>query len=157
MLHVAFLALHEYEARHGHPPRPWNVNDANKFLEVFRDINEQRTRKAEEDTHLVQTFAYMAGGQTGPLISVVGGVAAQEVAKACSAKFPPLQQWLYLDALECLPQDTSELLAEEAATVPADRYSAQVALFGQRFQVGLIPKLLYPCSPDISVSVTRQI
>lgn len=137
VLHVAFLALHEYEERQGCLPRPWHVGDANKFMEIFRDVNKQRARKAEEDGHveeLVRTFAYTAGGQTAPLISVVGGVAAQEVAKACSAKFPPLQQWLYFDALECLPQDTSQLLKEEAAAVPADRYSAQVALFGPSFQ-----------------------
>ncbi|KAG0726075.1 Ubiquitin-like modifier-activating enzyme 1 [Chionoecetes opilio] len=134
VLHVAFLALHEYEARHGHPPRPWHARDADKFLELFCEINEQRVRKAEEDARLVRTFAHTAGGQTAPLISVVGGVAAQEVAKACSAKFPPLRQWLYLDALECLPQDTSELLASGGEANPTDRYSAQAALFGRRFQ-----------------------
>lgn len=140
MLHVAFMALHEYEARHGHPPRPWHSHDANTFLEIFREVNEQRTRKAEEDGRLVRLFAHTAAGQTAPLTSVVGGVAAQEVAKACSAKFPPLQQWLYLDALECLPQDTSDLAREVAAAShrPLDRYLAQTAIFGPRFQVGLV-------------------
>lgn len=139
MLHVAFMALHEYEARHGHPPRPWHAHDANTFLEIFREVNEQRTRKAEDDECLVRLFAYTASGQTAPLTSVVGGVAAQEAAKACSAKFPPLQQWLYLDALKCLPRDTSAMAQEVAAShhFPADRYLAQTSLFGPGFQVGL--------------------
>lgn len=138
VLHVAFVALHEYEAQHGHLPRPWHTHDANVFLEIFRKVNEQRTRKAEDDEHLVRLFAYTAAGQTAPLTTVVGGVAAQEVAKACTAKFPPLQQWFYLDALECLPQDISGLAQEAAATHPSDRYLAQTSLFGPRFQVSLI-------------------
>lgn len=67
------MALHEYEARHGHPPRPWHSHDANTFLEIFREVNEQRTRKAEEDERLVRLFAHTAAGQTAPLTSVVGG------------------------------------------------------------------------------------
>jgi hypothetical protein len=34
----------------------------------------------------------------------VGGVVAQEILKACSGKFHPIKQFMYFDAVECLPQ-----------------------------------------------------
>lgn len=39
-----------------------------------------------------------------------------DVAQACSGKFTPLKQWLYFDALECLPdqEDNDKGLTEEA-------------------------------------------
>lgn len=39
-----------------------------------------------------------------------------DVVQACSGKFTPLKQWLYFDALECLPEqeDSSRELTEDA-------------------------------------------
>ncbi|EMP31703.1 Ubiquitin-like modifier-activating enzyme 6 [Chelonia mydas] len=41
-----------------------------------------------------------AQGFLAPLAAAVGGVASQEVLKAVTGKFSPLQQWLYIDALD---------------------------------------------------------
>ena len=54
--------------------------------------------------------------------------------KACSGKFMPIRQWLYFDALECLPEDKSGL-TEEVCKPTGSRYDGQVAVFGQDFQV----------------------
>ena len=54
-------------------------------------------------------FAYVARGDLCPLQTVIGGFCAQEVMKACSGKFQPLNQWLYYDALECLSEDGEDL------------------------------------------------
>ncbi len=43
------------------------------------------------------------------MAAVLGGFVAQEALKAGSGKFTPLQQYFYLDALECLPKDYAEL------------------------------------------------
>lgn len=56
---------------------------------------------------------------------------AQEVLKAVSGKFGPLEGWLEFDALECLP---SVLPTEEECTPPPSRYSSQIAVFGTAFQ-----------------------
>merc|ERR1719285_1195872 len=53
--------------------------------------------------------------------------------KACSGKFNPIYQWLYFDALECLPTDVSVLTEAECAP-QGNRYDRQVAVFGQAFQ-----------------------
>ncbi len=42
-------------------------------------------------------------------VSFIGGIAAQEVLKACSGKFTPIHQWFYFDALEALPSITDPL------------------------------------------------
>ena len=46
----------------------------------------------------------------------------------------PIRQWLYFDALECLPEDKSGL-TEEVCKPTGSRYDGQVAVFGQDFQV----------------------
>lgn len=65
--------------------------------------------------------------------AAIGGIIAQEVMKACSGKFHPIVQWLYLDAIECLPKDRS-ILTEEACQPTGSRYDGQVAVFGRDFQ-----------------------
>lgn len=47
--------------------------------------------------------------------AVIGGIISQEVLKASSSKFVPLKQWLYIDAVECLPE--SYLPSEEFVVV----------------------------------------
>lgn len=44
-----------------------------------------------------------AKGVFNPLCAFIGGFAAQEVVKAITNKFSPLNQLLYFDALELLP------------------------------------------------------
>ena len=41
------------------------------------------------------------------MAAFLGGVIGQEVLKACTGKFMPLKQWLYFDAVEILPEETS--------------------------------------------------
>jgi hypothetical protein len=45
--------------------------------------------------------------------------------KACSGKFMPIKQWLYLTC-ECLPEDTSAL-TEETCAPSGSRYDGQVS------------------------------
>ena len=45
--------------------------------------------------------------------------------QACSGKFTPLQQFMYFDALECLPEDES-VLTEEACKPVSSGWSRRV-------------------------------
>ena len=67
------------------------------------------------------------------MAAAIGGIVAQEVIKACSGKFMPIKQWLYFDALECLPQDMSRLTAESCQPI-GSRYDGQISIFGKDFQ-----------------------
>ena len=78
------------------------------------------------DAGLLRTLAYVSAGQVSPMCSVLGGMAAQEVLKALTGKFTPLQQWLYFDALECLPDfpsDDTPLIAEASVAPLNTRFA----------------------------------
>ncbi|XP_055485740.1 ubiquitin-like modifier-activating enzyme 7 isoform X4 [Psammomys obesus] len=53
---------------------------------------------------------------------------------AISRKFMPLDQWLYFDALECLPEDEKLLPNPEDCHPRNCRYDGQIAVFGTGFQ-----------------------
>uniref|UniRef100_A0A8C3H5S0 E1 ubiquitin-activating enzyme n=1 Tax=Chrysemys picta bellii TaxID=8478 RepID=A0A8C3H5S0_CHRPI len=57
--------------------------------------------------------------------------------RACSGKFMPITQWLYFDALECLPEDSKEALTEEQCRPRNSRYDGQIAVFGADLQAKL--------------------
>ncbi|XP_017147936.2 ubiquitin-like modifier-activating enzyme 1 [Drosophila miranda] len=125
-LHVAFNALSVYQkVNDGDLPRPWNEADANCFLQFCKEI------KSDVNEKLVLQFAKICAGNTCPMDAAVGGIVAQEVLKACSGKFAPIYQWLYYDALECLPVAG---VPEADAQPLGSRYDAQIAIFGRKFQ-----------------------
>ncbi|XP_065939380.1 ubiquitin-like modifier-activating enzyme 1 [Magallana gigas] len=88
--------------------------DADEFLKVVKALNEKSPAKADElDKNVMREMAYTCRGDLCPLAAIMGGVAAQEVMKACSGKFHPVCQYMYFDALECLPEDKDTSLTEE--------------------------------------------
>uniref|UniRef100_A0A8C8RZ69 Ubiquitin-activating enzyme E1 n=1 Tax=Pelusios castaneus TaxID=367368 RepID=A0A8C8RZ69_9SAUR len=130
-LHLAFQALHAFTAERGRLPRPRAQADAEWLLELAQGLNMQQKLLDEE---LVQTFAYVSAGDLSPMAAVLGGLAAQEVLKAASGKFSPLAQWLYFDALECLPEQGAVLLTQETCASRGSRYDGQIVVFGDEFQ-----------------------
>ena len=119
-LHVAVLALDRFIERVGHVPRPWNDEDAGIFVQLAREINqsivaESQSNDAESQSNdadlrpaglnetVLKTFAMTCCGEICPITAAFGGIAGQEVLKACSGKFAPIQQFLYYDAFEALP------------------------------------------------------
>ncbi|XP_038180052.1 ubiquitin-like modifier-activating enzyme 7 isoform X5 [Arvicola amphibius] len=134
-LHQAFHALHKFQKLHGRLPKPWDPVDAETVVRLARDLEPLKGTKEESlDEALLRTIALSSAGSLSPMAAVLGGVAAQEVLKAVSGKFMPLDQWLYFDALECLPED-EELLPNPEDCHPRNcRYDGQIAVFGAGFQ-----------------------
>ncbi|KAM9133046.1 ubiquitin-like modifier-activating enzyme 7 isoform 2-T3 [Pangshura tecta] len=130
-LHLAFRALHTFTAEMGRLPRPRVQADAERLLELARGLT---THQELLDEGLVRTFAHVSAGELSPMAALLGGLAAQEVLKAASGKFLPLAQWLYFDALECLPEQGTMLLTEESCAPRGSRYDGQIAVFGADFQ-----------------------
>uniref|UniRef100_A0A674JCT1 E1 ubiquitin-activating enzyme n=1 Tax=Terrapene triunguis TaxID=2587831 RepID=A0A674JCT1_9SAUR len=77
-------------------------------------------------------FSGAQGSPSGGPWCVGGGLAS-----ACSGKFMPITQWLYFDALECLPEDSKEALTEEQCRPRNSRYDGQIAVFGADLQAKL--------------------
>ncbi|XP_042310273.1 ubiquitin-like modifier-activating enzyme 7 [Sceloporus undulatus] len=129
ILHMAFWALQLFWNEMQRLPKPRDQADAEKMVELSQTLP-MSGEPLQND--LIQTFSYGCAGDLCPMNAFIGGLAAQEVLKAASGKFTPLDQWLYFDAYECLPEDV-QLTAEDCA--PCDsRYDGQVAVFGIDFQ-----------------------
>ena len=105
-LHVAVLTLDRFIEQVGHVPRPWNDEDAEIFVQLAREVNQSidaDLRPAELNETVLKTFAMTCCGEICPITAAFGGIAGQEVLKACSGKFAPIRQFLYYDAFEALP------------------------------------------------------
>ncbi|XP_028679921.2 ubiquitin-like modifier-activating enzyme 1 isoform X2 [Erpetoichthys calabaricus] len=139
-LHVAFQALHNFVQRTKRLPKPRGEDDAQLLIEIAKQI----PWKCPVNEEVVRKFAFGATGDLSPVNAFIGGLAAHEVMKACSGKFTPLRQWLYFDALECLPEDASDCrLTEETCSPRGSRYDGQIAVFGSAFQEKLSSQKLF--------------
>uniref|UniRef100_A0A4W5PET7 E1 ubiquitin-activating enzyme n=1 Tax=Hucho hucho TaxID=62062 RepID=A0A4W5PET7_9TELE len=134
-LHLAFQALHGFVKRVGRLPKPRSQLDAELLVAMVTELNKV-SQLDQLDEGVVQSLSFTACGDLAPVNAFIGGLAAQEVLKACTGKFTPLQQWLYFDALECLPEDggEGEQLTESTCSPRGSRYDGQTAVFGSGFQ-----------------------
>ncbi|XP_053932901.1 ubiquitin-like modifier-activating enzyme 7 isoform X2 [Cuculus canorus] len=130
-LHAAFQALHAFHKEQGRLPRPRAPADTERVLELARSLG---TQQGPLDEDIVRAFASVSAGDLCPMASIIGALAAQEVLKAITRKFVPLDQWLYLDALECLVLEGAARLTEEDCAPRGSRYDGQIAVFGTAFQ-----------------------
>ncbi|KAH8025177.1 hypothetical protein HPB51_004190 [Rhipicephalus microplus] len=129
-LHLGFQALHEFQHSHSRLPRPWNKEDAEELVRWAKLRNTKLATPLEHvDERLITTLSYVSAGSLCPMQAVIGSIAAQEVMKACSGKFGPIQQWFYFDAFECLPQD-AEVSEASAYAMEHTRYAGQARVFG---------------------------
>lgn len=125
-LHCGIQALHAFRAETGFFPRPRNAEDA----QVIVAKTQQLLNGEVVDERVIRELSFQSRGQLSPMTTVFGGFVAQEVLKACSAKFTPLFQHLYFDALEALPSGLTEADCQPIGS----RYDAQIAVLGQGFQ-----------------------
>ncbi|XP_061762844.1 ubiquitin-like modifier-activating enzyme 6 isoform X1 [Nerophis ophidion] len=112
-IHAAMLALDTFQEQHNRLPNTGCLQDADLLLKLTEEINATLRNKAPMDAELVQWLSRTARGTLPPLAAAVGGLASQEVLKAITGKFAPLQQWFYLDAIE---------VVKPLRTLPADEF-----------------------------------
>jgi len=136
-LHTIFQALNDYtqQSEGNELPRPYNATDAKKLIEIVNKRQEEAKADAIPE-QLVTLLSYTCRGNLNPMAAFFGGIAAQEVQKACTGKFHPLSQWLYFDAFECLntSEDLKHLPSEASAAPVNGRYDGQLVVFGREFQ-----------------------
>ncbi|XP_074544060.1 ubiquitin-like modifier-activating enzyme 6 [Halichoeres trimaculatus] len=128
-IHAAMLALDTFQEQHSRLPNIGCVQDAEDLLKLTQEMNATLRNKAPLNTELVRCLAKTARGNLPPLVAAVGGLASQEVLKAITGKFAPLQQWFYLDATEVV-RPLQSLSAEEF-TPRGDRYDGLRACIGE--------------------------
>jgi len=140
-LHLAFRALEAFQQQHGHLPEPGNTDHAAEVFQRTLAINaaipedgahfKLSAREIEDEEKLIRRLALCARGQVAPICALLGGIAGQEVLKACSGKFMPVKQWFYYDAIEALHD---EPLSREEVAPRGCRYDGQIMVFGQGLQ-----------------------
>lgn len=131
-IHLGFQALNSFQSKHnGQLPGPHNEDHATEFVTIATEINEKSKNKLEKvPEELLKKLAYGATGELSPIVTFIGGVAAQEVLKACSGKFTPIKQFFYFDAREILPEASATTSPNEFEPI-GSRYDAQIVVLGR--------------------------
>lgn len=111
-----------------------NILAGEQIAEADKNTGQVKTKCAEIDENLIKVVALGAHVELCPIVAITGGVAAQEAIKAVTGVFMPLHQWLYVDAIECLPSSAPGFQERSAS---GSRYDSQLALFGRNLQENL--------------------
>ncbi|ESO10929.1 hypothetical protein HELRODRAFT_156323 [Helobdella robusta] len=133
LVHRAFLTLDDYFDEHNRLPRPKSEQDAHEFIEMYQNKNllHGESELTNEKKLLLRKFSMTCDGDLSPLHSVIGSLAAQEVVKALTGKFQPLQQWFQFDARELLDAKWIEL-TEDDFSPRGDRYDGIRGIIGEK-------------------------
>ncbi|KAF8821831.1 hypothetical protein IE077_000174 [Cardiosporidium cionae] len=118
-----FLVYDLYLEKYGRPPRSGHKGDALKFHQLWKKY----FPKTFQST-FAECFAKIARGDLAPMATFLGGTAAQEIIKALTHVFTPIQQFLVFDAMETLPDP---LPSSKACTPLHSRYDGQIGVFGR--------------------------
>uniref|UniRef100_A0A8C5X6I0 E1 ubiquitin-activating enzyme n=1 Tax=Malurus cyaneus samueli TaxID=2593467 RepID=A0A8C5X6I0_9PASS len=122
-IHVAMLALNHFQENFGRRP-----NIGTDLLTEGINLLLCLTFQPQVNGDVVKWLSRTAQGFLPPLAAAVGGVASQEVLKAVTGKFSPLQQWLYIDVLDIVTP--LEKMGSEEFLPRGDRYDALRACIG---------------------------
>ena len=157
-LHLAFETLSTFQEQHHRLPMAHHKVDAAEFVQIAQRLATDRDSIDTVDSGLLRDFSFTCAGRVAPMCAFIGGLVGQEVLKACSGKFHPIDQFFYFDAFECLPRDVTQNGITQNGIeqnvlksndldfdkTPAsdfqgtgDRYDGQVAVFGKGFQAAL--------------------
>uniref|UniRef100_A0AAA9TD51 E1 ubiquitin-activating enzyme n=1 Tax=Bos taurus TaxID=9913 RepID=A0AAA9TD51_BOVIN len=127
-IHLAMLALDQFQENYSRKPNIGCQQDSEELLKLATSISETLEEKPEVNYDIVRWLSWTAQGFLPPLAAAVGGVASQEVLKAVTGKFSPLCQWLYIEAAD-LVESLSK--PERQEFLPrGDRYDALRACIG---------------------------
>ena len=131
-LHLARLALWEFQQQRHTLPRLHSAEDADALVAMARSIlaanKAQPTFAVELDEAVIRQVSLYARAELSPLCALFGGVLAQEVTKQ-AGKYTPITQWFHFDAFELL----SASVPPQSSPV-GSRHDHQLAVFGAEVQ-----------------------
>jgi ubiquitin-activating enzyme E1 len=156
VLHLGFRAVLQYIAENnGVYPIPGDTGAIAKVLDRAQQLDtngdilhlsDSNEDNQEQRSKVMKILSHLISGSRAilsPMCAAMGGIVGQEILKACSKKFTPISGFLYLDAIETLP-DT--VLSPDVLAIPKDtadnvvdvnmlRYASQVAVYGYDVQL----------------------
>lgn len=145
LLHLCYKALDEFMNKNDWElPQPGNVQMATAVYDIAKFMDESKILEGDDEHKSKRIILHMASGSRAvlsPMCAALGGIVGQEVLKACSGKFTPIDGFLYFDADEALPD--ALLSPDELAVTGTSRYDSQVAVFGKEMQKVLLDQKLF--------------
>lgn len=99
---LATKALDAYKVKNGNFPSAWNLEEANQFIELAKQINQTSANKVDMDEDLLRAVAFTSRGSMVGLTAFLGGLLAQQALIGVTGKFTPLNQWVFVDVRELL-------------------------------------------------------
>ncbi|XP_071964323.1 ubiquitin-like modifier-activating enzyme 6 [Antedon mediterranea] len=145
MDHLATIALLNFQDKHGRLPSVRDEDDACELVSIAKEVNTSLVNKQTLDTDAIKALAYSAEGCFSPLTAFLGGVIAQEVLKAVTSKYTPLDQWMFVDAQEVLPEPSS--VPAQDFKQRGDRYDALRICIGETLlsKLGILNLFMVGC------------
>ena len=160
ILHLGFRAILQYITTFTSPttytyPTPGDSKVIGTVLGIAQQLdttgtilhlssdNESNTNNVEQKQKVMKLLSHLFSGAVAvlsPMCAALGGIVGQEILKACSKKFSPISGFLYIDAVETLPDTvlSSDLLLIPESMSAKDsnvlRYHSQIAVFGSDIQ-----------------------
>jgi ubiquitin-activating enzyme E1 len=154
ILHLGFRAILQYLSSTSSPgvyPVPGDTETIGKVLAIAQQLDTTGTvlnlsntdADNENKVKVIKLLSHLISGSCAvlsPMCAQIGGIVGQEVLKACSKKFTPISGFLYLDAIETLPDtvlDPSYYKIPSTDSNDKDtvlRYASQIAVFGYDIQ-----------------------
>ena len=99
--------------------RPLPEDDFDEFYNIATELNEGLTNRVKDlSSKLTRDSLKFLQHQFAPLCAALGGIAAQEVLKAVTGKFSPLQEWFLLDATELISGTNNFTLDDSSRYMP---------------------------------------
>jgi ubiquitin-activating enzyme E1 len=140
-LHIAFRAVHAFQARHGSLPELNNQAHADEVVALAEEIN--AASKADGglfvdplEQDVVKKVSLFARAALSPFAAFWGGIVAQEIVKF-TGKYTPLHQWLHFDSFEIAPEGPVD------RTPLGSRYDDQIAVLGREVQNKLLSMRIF--------------
>ena len=136
LLHLAYRALASYaEAHNMEYPQPGDMAAAKEVWELAKSLDSEKILEGNDAAERI--VLHLASGSRSilsPMCATLGGIVGQEVLKACSGKFTPINGFFYFDADECLPEEPLSDISPSGTS----RYDSQIAVFGKEAQQKLL-------------------
>lgn len=130
-LHKILLTWNAFLVKHSRVPRSFDDVDFQEFMELAKSFVDVESKEVLDET-LFKKFINHGNGNIAPVISVIGALTSQEVVKAVTNKYMPIQQFLHFESFDSLP-DFETLSKSDFTTDSNDRYYSNINVFGKQF------------------------
>jgi ubiquitin-activating enzyme E1 len=131
-LHKILLTWNAYFKKYNKVPQPFNTVDFANFMELGKLFIDSENKDDILDEPLFKKFINHGNGNIIPVVSVIGALASQEIVKAVTNKYMPIQQFLHFESFDSLP-DFKDNVPEDFKADYTDRYYSVTSVFGKTF------------------------